>query len=1532
MKPSNCTPSKFLIEIFAALFKPSSLLSCLFFIFCFFFILQLQLNARASDVPDDLDYNIEVTCSQPTATYHITESDCGSNNGQIYADAYGGGAHEHYYALAGYNYDGPWATYTWSNLAPGDYTIYISSNPHDHSCQVAYNIHVPEKTCAPSCSPPTATYHVTEADCGYHNGQIYVDGTGGGAHEHYYSIGGNYDGPWATYKWSNLAPGDYTIYISSNPQDHSCQVAYNIHVPEKTCAPSCSPPTATYHVTESDCNSNNGQIYVDGSGGGANHHYYSIGGNYDGPHASYTWSNLAPGDYTVYISSDPHEQSCQVTYNIHVPEKDCGPSCSPPTATYHVTESDCNSNNGQIYVDGTGGGAIYHYYSIGGNFEGPLNSYTFNHLAPGNYTVYISSDPHEQSCQVSYPIHVPEKDCGPTCSPPTATFHVTKADCGYHNGQIYVDGFGGGVNHHYYSIGGNYYGPLDTYTFRHLAPGSYTVYISSDPHESSCQVFYTIHVPEEDCGPATCQVDLGPDLDFCAGLETCQILSLSGLDASNDAVNEVNSGNILIGNARLSIQQSFNGSSVLDENEITSSQTTGALGISSGVSHQGISNAHGGLANAMVNQYNFDVPVCNLEIEIWDIDRNDQMVLTASGPNGPVTYTFTDAGASVSVSGNTFTSLAGAHNYPGDGLPTLGKFTIEFDDCVSQVQTEFYDIAHDEGNGGSYSIVFNEGCTNNTLETCQILSLSGLDASNDAVNEVNSGHVVIGNARLTIQQSFDGSSVLDENEITSSQTTGALGISSGVSHQGISNAHGGLANAMVNQYNFDVPVCNLEIEIWDIDRNDEMVLTASGPNGPVTYTVIDEGASVSVFGNTFTSTAGANNYPGNGPATLGKFTVVFDDCVTQVQTLYYDIADNEGDGGSYSIVFNEGCTDGPLETGITLQPSFSSQPECHPSSLSYEWSTGSTASTISVTQTGTYSVTITDCSGCVATDDIVVTFGPDSGTLTLDGDNPTVVCGEDMAMISATPDGNIDVPAGFEVIYVLTEGAELVIIDVNATPDFNVPAPGEYTIHTLVYDPNTLDLNIVVFGTTTGFDVNGLLIQGGGQICASLDVAGAPVVVETIGADSGTLTLDGNNPTVVCGGGMAMISATPDGNIDVPAGFEVIYVLTEGAGLVIVGANPTPEFNVAASGDYTIHTLVYDPNTLDLNIIVFGTTTGFDVNGLLIQGGGDICASLDVAGAPVVVEIIDIDSGTLTLDGDNPTLVCDGDMAMISATPDGNINVPAGFEVIYVLTEGAGLVLIDANPTPEFNVAAPGDYTIHTLVYDPNTLDLNIIVFGTTTGFDVNGLLIQGGGDICASLDVAGAPVVVETIPSGDAGLIAEGSANNCVVSGQSVLRNATLSGQVVPAGYRLVIILVDSNGNIVDVNSEPEFLISMTGDYSIHPVVYNPSVCDVNSINTVAELLECSCVAINLVGVPVSVQVCDENIVNCPEVLYVPGPNSAVAPGLYESSKTISSDGLIMSGSVEYSAGEEIQLMSGFEVMSGQEFNAHIEGCNPNQ
>ena len=113
-------------------------------------------------------------------------------------------------------------------------------------------------------------------------------------------------------------------------------------------------------------------------------------------------------------------------------------------------------------------------------------------------------------------------------------------------------------------------------------------------------------------------------------------------------------------------------------------------------------------------------------------------------------------------------------------------------------------------------------------------------------------------------------------------------------------------------------------------------------------------------------------------------------------------------------------------------------------------------------------------------------------------------------------------------------------------------------------------------------------------------------------ADAGTL--NGFKPSDCLQEGGTAIGGIPTGDAVVPAGFSVIYVLTRGEGLVIEQVRAFPIFDVTATGAYTVHTLVYDPATLDLSIVEFGVTTGFDVNALLIQGGGSICASLDVAG------------------------------------------------------------------------------------------------------------------------------------------------------------------------------------------------------------------------------------------------------------------------------------------------------------------------------
>ena len=467
----------------------------------------------------------------------------------------------------------------------------------------------------------------------------------------------------------------------------------------------------------------------------------------------------------------------------------------------------------------------------------------------------------------------------------------------------------------------------------------------------------------------------------------------------------------------------------------------------------------------------------------------------------------------------------------------------------------------------------------------------------------------------------------------------------------------------------------------------------------------------------------------------------------------------------------------------------------------------------------------TICAALDVTGAPVSVENPMAGTLTANMDMVSLANGT--ATISATPNGDINIPDGYSSIYVLTQGAGLVIVNAGAEPSFDVTEAGNYTIHTLVYNPNTLDLGIVEIGVTTGVDVLGLISQGGGDICASLDVIGAPITVESCTADAGTLMANMDSACLV--DGMATISATSNNDAVIPDGYSSIYVLTQGEGLVIVNAGAEPSFQVTEGGNYTIHTLVYNPDTLDLSIVELGVTTGFDVFGLIIPGGGTICAALDVTGAPVSVE--NPMAGTLTANMDMVSLA--NGTATISATPNGDINIPDGYSSIYVLTQGAGLVIVNAGAEPSFDVTEAGNYTIHTLVYNPNTLDLGIVEIGVTTGVDVLGLISQGGGDICASLDVTGAPVeVTEESCTAQAGTMYSNNPISCLMYGMASIEAMQNRPAVIPDGYQQLFVLTEAFSlTILNVSPTPNFDVSNRGFYRIHSLVYNPETLDLSIV-----------------------------------------------------------------------------------------------------
>jgi|GEM_PF-698585 len=450
----------------------------------------------------------------------------------------------------------------------------------------------------------------------------------------------------------------------------------------------------------------------------------------------------------------------------------------------------------------------------------------------------------------------------------------------------------------------------------------------------------------------------------------------------------------------------------------------------------------------------------------------------------------------------------------------------------------------------------------------------------------------------------------------------------------------------------------------------------------------------------------------------------------------------------------------------------------------------------------------------------------DAGTISADSTNIILVNGS--TVLSATPTGNAVVPQGYLTTYLLTSGAGLVIEQGNNIPVFTVTQNESYTIHTLVYDPVTFDLAIIVPGITTGFDVNAMLIQGGGTTCAALDVAGAPIVVADCLADAGSITID--NAIVLLKSGSATVTATPDGNSFVPTGYQITYVLTEGAGLVIYQGNSIPVFTVNLVGNYTIHTLVHNTATLDLSVIVPGVTTGFDINALLQQGGGGICGSLDVTGAPVQVTTCEAFAGTST--AVNSNIIFNGTAATVAATPDGNVNIPPGYQLTYLLTEGSGLVVQVIYSLPSFVVTSVGNYSIHAFVYNPVTYNLSTIFPGVTTAGDINARITQGGGNICASLDVVGAPIKV-SLCEAEAGTL---TANDSIVtlSGPSVPIGANPDGNaVVTPGYLSEFILTKGPGLIIEQTSAtfPLFTVTQAGDYTIHTLIYDPATLDLSTI-----------------------------------------------------------------------------------------------------
>lgn len=382
----------------------------------------------------------------PVVTATATPAACNNINGTVTANG-NGGIPPYQYSING----GPLqSSNIFTGLATGSYTINIQDNT---GCTGVTTVIIT------STNGPAVSATAVSSSCAGNTGSITLTGSGGAGALQYSIDGFTFQ---VSGVFSGLAPGNYIVYV----RDIAGCIGTSIVVVN-----AATGPLLTATTTPSLCTVNNGTITAAGSGGTGALQYSINGLTYQ---AGNTFTNLAPGNYTVYVKD---VNGCIKTTDVIVSLS------SGLSFTVSIVDASCGAGSGVITADASGGVAPLQYSINGVTYQA---GNVFNNLTAGTYTVYVKDG---SNCIITRPAII--------LSVSTASLNITTIDatCGGSNGVI-VAGGSGGEPPLQYSINGVAYQASDT--FINVAAGNYTVYVKD---ASGCIGTASVTITNSGAGP-----------------------------------------------------------------------------------------------------------------------------------------------------------------------------------------------------------------------------------------------------------------------------------------------------------------------------------------------------------------------------------------------------------------------------------------------------------------------------------------------------------------------------------------------------------------------------------------------------------------------------------------------------------------------------------------------------------------------------------------------------------------------------------------------------------------------------------------------------------------------------------------------------------------------------------------------------------------------------------------------------------------------------------------------------------------------
>jgi uncharacterized repeat protein (TIGR01451 family) len=427
-------------------------------------------------------------------------------------------------------------------------------------------------------------------------------------------------------------------------------------------------------------------------------------------------------------------------------------------------------------------------------------------------------------------------------------------------------------------------------------------------------------------------------------------------------------------------------------------------------------------------------------------------------------------------------------------------------------------------------------------------------------------------------------------------------------------------------------------------------------------------------------------------------------------------------GGSYSVTVTGagGCFNTSAPTLVTVNPApivnitgpinacDSAILDAGPGFSSYLWSTGATTQTITVTSSNTYSVTVTNASGCTGSDTHTISVNP-TPVATITPGGPTTFCTGGSVTLTATPAGasySWSNGATTQAITVSTGGSYSVTVT-GAGGCFNTSAPTLVTVNPAPIVNITGPLNAcdsAILDAGPGFST---YAWSTGATTQTITVTSSNTYSVTVSNGSCTAsdshnitvnptpaaTITPSGPTTFCTGGSVTLTANPAG---------ASYSWSNGATTQAIAVNTGGSYSVTVSGaggcfNTSAPTLV----TVNPAPIVTITGPASACDSALLDAGpgfssylwstGETTQSITVTASNTYS--VTVSNGSCTATDSHGIIVNPTPAATI--TPSGPTTFCAGGSVTLTATPaGASYLWSNGATTQAITVTASGAFTV----------------------------------------------------------------------------------------------------------------------------------------------------------------------------------------------------------------------------------------------